>query len=57
MELSGDLSVKVAVRIRPLNATEMADDGNQCIRVVNGEPQVRLYIYALKSCISLIFVQ
>ena len=40
MESMDDLSVKVAVRIRPLNAAEMADDCNQCIKVVNGEPQV-----------------
>jgi hypothetical protein len=44
MEVNDETSVKVAVRIRPLNASEVADDSNLCITVVPGEPQVRHYM-------------
>ena len=35
-----DTSVKVAVRIRPLNNDESAVDSSVCIDIVSGEPKV-----------------
>ena len=41
MSEKGHTSVKVAVRIRPLISTEVADDSTSCIRNVPGTTQVR----------------
>ena len=41
-------SVKVAVRIRPLNSDEFLEDGQLCINTVPGVPQVT--ITQIQSC-------
>jgi hypothetical protein len=45
----GDTTVKVAVRIRPLNEYEALQDGSNCLDVVHGQKQVRfLYLKCQK---------
>ena len=41
LSIGNDTSVKVAVRIRPLNADEQAEDSQQqCIKSIPGVPQI-----------------
>lgn len=48
MDPQSDVSVKVAVRIRPLNASEIAEDCNHCVTLIPGEPQVNLVCLMIK---------